>query len=223
MSWQGPDRRAVGVSLAVHVVVVLPLVALTRPPQPVEFETMRIHIVSRAPVEVAEPEPAPPVVTPEPQPPAQRPEPEVQAEEAPPEPEPEEAEPETETPPETPPQAPPSPAPPDEDASEGEGLNIETEGREFPYPDYLNNVVIQVHRYFRWSDEGRPRGVVYFEILEDGSVRNIRMVRPSGNRRFDFAVLGAVETAGTRGAFGPLPEGYAAPTLPVQLEVEPPR
>jgi hypothetical protein len=32
-----------------------------------------------------------------------------------------------------------------------------------------------------------------------------------------------VETAGNRGEFGPLPDGWAAPTLPVQLEVEPPR
>jgi TonB family protein len=65
--------------------------------------------------------------------------------------------------------------------------------------------------------------VVYFEITTDGGVRNIRMVRSSGNIRFDFAVQGAVETAGGRGAFGPLPEGFAAPFLPIQLEVEPPR
>lgn len=225
---RGPDRRAIGVSLAVHVLVLVPVIVLARPPEPIEFETIKLHLVSPPPVEAAEPAPAPPVTLPQPQPdpPEQRvePEPDVTAEEPPPKPpEPEKEEPETEKPPETPPQTTPSSDPPEEPTEGGEGLNINTEGREFPFPDYLSNVVIQVNRYFRWSDEGRPRGIVYFEILRDGTVRNIRMVRPSGNRRFDFAVLGAVETAGTRGAFGPLPDGYVAPTLPVQLEVEPPR
>ena len=64
------------------------------------------------------------------------------------------------------------------------------------------------HQNAAWDEDGRPRALVYFEILEDGGVRNIRVVRSSGNRRFDFAVSGAIETAGNRGAFGPLPEAY---------------
>ncbi len=104
-----------------------------------------------------------------------------------------------------------------------DGSNIATEGREFPFPEYLGNVIVQVKRYFRWSDDSHPRGVIYFEITPDGGVRNIRMARSSGNIRFDIAVQGAVETAGNRGAFGPLPDGYAGAFLPVQIEVEPPR
>ena len=225
MSRRGPGAKAIGISLLIHGVVVAPVVVFARPPEPIEFEVYRINLVSPPPTEAVAPQPAAVQVQPQPEPPAPRPEPkpEVQAREEPPEP-PKPREEDIEKPPETPPQTTPSPTPPRDDAEAGgEGLNINTEGREFPYPDYLNNVIIQVNRYFRWNEEGRPRGLIYFEILRDGSVRNIRMVRSSGNRRFDFAVQGAVETAGNRNAFGPLPEGFVADVLPVQLEVEPPR
>jgi outer membrane biosynthesis protein TonB len=218
-----PGARAVLVSLGLHLAVLVPLVAFTRLPREVQFETIRINLVSMpTPVEATEPATPPPAPEPEPEP---EPEP-VMAE---PEPEPEPPRPEPTPPPPQRTERPPAPRPtpprptPAEPTPGAEGLNIETEGREFPFPEYLNNVIIQVNRYFRWTEGGNPRAMIYFEIMSDGSVRNIRMVRSSGNIRFDFAVQGAVETAGNRGEFGPLPEGYAAPTLPVQLEVEPPR
>lgn len=226
-----PGWKAIALSLGVHALLVGPLVAFARPPKPLEFETIRVNLVSPPAAQALAPEPVQPSVQPqpEPEPPAPQPKPKVQ--EKPPEPEkppPEKKveKPKTEKPPETPPKSDPKPADrpaTDSAATGGDNLNIRTEGREFPYPDYIANVLVQVNRYFRWNDTSRPKGVVYFEILEDGSVRNIRMFRSSGNIRFDFAVQGAVETAGTRGAFGPLPEGYAAPMLPVTIEVEPPR
>lgn len=228
---RGPGWRAIGLSALIHGVLVVPML-FARPTQPIEFETIRINLVSPPPADVVDPEPASPQLAPEPEPEPEQvaPTPEATVEETPPERPPEEdiERPETERPPETPPErTPPATTEPsdpaDTAAAGGEGLNIQTEGREFPYPEYLSNVIIQVHRYFRWSGDDHPRGVIYFEILRDGSVRNIRMARSSGNIRFDFAVQGAVETAGNRGAFGPLPDGFAAPTLPVQLEVEPPR
>ena len=221
---RGPGRRSVGISLALHVAVLVPMVVLARPPAPIQFETVRVRLVS-AP-DVVEPEPAP--AEPEPQPtpaepePEPEPEPEAEAvEEEPPEPE-REPEPDIEKPPDTPEERPPTEAP-DSAATGGENLNIATEGREFPFPDYLANVIVQVNRYFRWNDDSQPMGIIYFEITPDGQARNIRMVQSSGNLRFDYAVQGAVETAGNRGAFGPLPEAYAGPFLPVQLEIEPPR
>lgn len=218
-----------GVSLAIHALLVGPLVLFAKPPEPIEFETVKVNLVSAPPAEMVQPEPAPPAPEPQPEPvpeppPKPEPEPEAEAVEPEPEPPPEQRE-DIEKPPETP-EAQPQPAeePPDSAATTGgDNLNIATEGREFPFPEYLNNVIIQVNRYFRWDRDTRPVGVVYFEINSDGTVRNIRMVRPSGNIRFDYAVQGAVETAGNRGAFGPLPDGYALPTLAVQLEIEPPR
>ena len=227
MSRRGPGGRALGVSLLIHGIIVAPVVLFARPPQAMEFETYRVNLVAAPPVQTLAPEPAPPQVAPAPEPEPERvvPTPEVKVEEPPPkkEPEPEKRRPDVEKPPETQPETRPSKEPATDAEAGGDGLNIDIEGREFPYPDYLSNVIVQVHRYFRWNDETRPRGVVYFEIRADGSVRNIRMVRPSGNRRFDFAVMGAVETAGSRGAFGALPDGYAADILPVNFEVEPPR
>ena len=224
---RGPGPTALGISLALHAILLVPLVVFARPPEPIEFETVTINLVSPPPTEVVEPEPAPPEPEPQPEPVVEQPEPEPESEvtEEPPEPEPEPEEREDiEKPPETPePRTESTEEPPDSATASGENLNIATEGREFPFPEYLANVLTQVNRYFRWSDESRPVGVVYFEILPDGTARNIRMVRPSGNLRFDFAVQGAVETAGNRGAFGELPEAYAGSFLPVQLEIEPPR
>lgn len=232
MSRRRPGARPFLISTVVHVALLVPLVVLARPPEPMEFETVKVTLVSPPPAEVvaAEPEPTPtqPQPEPEPEPVRETPEPEVTTrEEPPPEPRREDIErPDTEKPPETPPAQPTQPretesAP--EAATGGDDLNIAMEGREFPFPEYLGNVIVQVKRYFRWNDESNPKGVVYFEITTDGSARNIRMVRPSGNIRFDFAVQGAVETAGSQGAFGPLPDGYAGSFLPVQLEIEPPR
>lgn len=231
---RGPGWKAIGLSVAAHVLIGAPLAVFARPPEPIEFETIRIQLVSPPPAQVVQPEPQPAAVQPQPEPEEPEPEPTPVVEEAEPEPEEREPEPEqdierppdTEKPPETPPE---SETRSDEQAAEdsaaagGDNLNIRTEGREFPYPDYIENVLVQVNRYFRWSDSNRPKGVVYFEIQRDGSVRNIRMYTSSGNIRFDFAVQGAVETAGNRGAFGPLPEGFVAPVLPVTIEVEPPR
>lgn len=231
---RGPGPTALGISLALHLVLAVPLVVFARPPEPIEFETIRLNIVSPPPTDAAEPEPqpAPPQPEPEPQPepvPVEpEPEPEAEPEEEPePEPEPEREQRDVEKPPDIPEEQPeptePADQPADTAAAGGEDLEVATEGREFPFPDYLSNVIVQVNRYFRWRPETRPVGIVYFEILPDGSVRNIRMVRPSGNLRFDFAVQGAVETAGDRGAFGALPEAYAGSFLPVQMEIEPPR
>lgn len=234
MSERRPGRKAFIISAAVHAVLLVPLVVLARPPQPMEFETVKVNLVSPPPADLVQPEreqqPSQTQPEPEPDPVQEVPEPEVETAEEEPEPEPEREDierPETEAPPqEQRTETPPEPRP-TEDAPEaetgGDDLNIATEGREFPYPEYLGNVIIQVKRYFRWNDDSHPRGVIYFEITRDGAVRNLRMARSSGNIRFDFAVQGAVETAGNRGAFGPLPDGYAGPFLPVQLEVEPPR
>jgi protein TonB len=216
-----------GISLAIHAILLVPLVLFAKPPEPMEFETvsLEVHLMAEEPAEL-QPAPAPPEPEPqpEPQPVQEQPDPEPSQVTEEPELEPEPEREDIEKPPETPdPQPETTEEPADSAVAGGENLNIATEGREFPFPEYLSNVIVQVNRYFRWNDDSQPLGVVYFEITPDGAVRNIRMVRPSGNLRFDFAVQGAVETAGNRGAFGPLPEAYAGGFLPVQLEIEPPR
>lgn len=112
---------------------------------------------------------------------------------------------------------------PGETPSTGQdAVTVSTPGLQFPYPDYLRNIVQEVYR--RWQ---RPpgnstlRAEVSFLILRDGGVREIRLTRPSGSFSFDLSAQGAIEAAGTTGAFGPLPDGYPADVLPVSFYFTP--
>jgi outer membrane biosynthesis protein TonB len=104
----------------------------------------------------------------------------------------------------------------------GEGLDIDLEGEPFPYPDYLENIIIQLNRYFRWTGAGNLEAHVGFYILRDGSVRAVKVQRGSGNFRFDLAAMSAIEEAGNRKLFGPLPGGFVRDTLPVLFKFIPP-
>lgn len=183
-----------------------------------------------------EPEPQP-VVVPEPQPPEEK---------TPPRQEQQRREPPREEPPETkPPEQPPveqkreeqkreeatPPAPraatganPDPDAAEhGSGLNIRLEGEVFPFPGYLEGIALQIGRFFRWTGDTGLSAEIYFEIMRDGSVQGIRLLRGSGNAAFNLQAMGAIEQAGRRRAFGPLPDGYTGDRLPVSFYFQPAR
>jgi outer membrane biosynthesis protein TonB len=99
---------------------------------------------------------------------------------------------------------------------------VKVEGEEFPYPEYLRNIVSQVFR--RWQRPGGNvalRAEVLFLIHRDGTVSNLRFLTRSGNFSFDLEAQGAIEAAA--GAFGPLPEGYANDVLPVSFFFDPQR
>ena len=104
----------------------------------------------------------------------------------------------------------------------GEGLDVHMAGDEFPYPGYLENIISQLNRYFRWTGAPNLEVKVGFEIKRDGSVKNIRVLQKSGNINFDLEAIGAIENAGQRGAFGPLPKGWVQPTLPIAYSFVPP-
>lgn len=115
-----------------------------------------------------------------------------------------------------------TPLPGETPSTGNDAVTVNTPGLSFPYPDYLRNIVQEVYR--RWD---RPRGnaalraEVSFLILRDGTVREIRMARPSGSFSFDLSAQGAIEAAGTSGAFGALPDGYPADVLPVSFYFTP--
>lgn len=138
----------------------------------------------------------------------------------------------SETPPPPTPDAEREPAPrttpeveplPDEEPSTGDDpATVTVEGVDFPYREYLANIVAQVYR--RWQ---RPRGSeslraeVMFFVRRDGSISNLQFLQRSGNFGFDLEAQGAIEAAGNAGAFGPLPEGFAADILPVSFFFDP--
>jgi periplasmic protein TonB len=97
---------------------------------------------------------------------------------------------------------------------------VQTEGIDFPYPGYLNNIVRQIALNFKPQDPNSPvRAEVAFLIHRDGSVTNFRFITRSGVYTFDLEAQGAVEKASA--AFGPLPDGFGEDVLPVVFSFDP--
>jgi periplasmic protein TonB len=103
----------------------------------------------------------------------------------------------------------------------GEGLNIDIEGEEFPYPGYLEGIIRGINAYFRWTGDPNLETEVAFYIERDGSVKGIQTRRRSGNINFDFTAIAAIEEAGKRGKFGPLPKDFGRDRLGVQFTFTP--
>ena len=99
--------------------------------------------------------------------------------------------------------------------------NVRTEGIEFPYPVYLQNVVRQIALQFRPSSKGALRAEVAFLIRRDGSVTGLKLVTRLGSFSFDQDAMGAVEAASRANAFGPLPAGFTDDVLPVIFSFDP--
>lgn len=102
--------------------------------------------------------------------------------------------------------------------------NVNLQGKQFPFPEYLRNLVTQIYR--RWN---RPAGnaaleaEVGFVILRDGTVREIKLVSSSRSYSFDLEAQGAIEAAAHVKAFGPLPAGYPADYLQISFLFTPRR
>ncbi len=117
------------------------------------------------------------------------------------------------------------PAAPPEQSPEGlTDQPVRLEGAPFPYPDYLANIILQIKRHWRPPVGGRQlRAELAFTILRDGSVESVSWVRRSGDPGFDLEARGAIETAGRRRVFGPLPDGYPSDRLRVSFFFDPNR
>ncbi|MEX1183157.1 MAG: TonB C-terminal domain-containing protein [Gemmatimonadota bacterium] len=218
-----PPRRAVAASLLLHVAVIaiMWVAGVRLRPELPDFVQYRVTLVSPpAQVLAEEPEPVetitPVIIEPEPEP------------EPVPVPVPKPAEtpttqavtPPVEKKPDPQPAKGPDPKPV---AIGGEDVDVDIEGAEFPYPDYLENIMGQLRRYFRWNGPANLEAEVVFNILRDGSVGpGIRLVRKSGNFNFDLQAVEAVELAGRNRAFGTLPEGWQGDRLWISFTFKPP-
>jgi protein TonB len=96
---------------------------------------------------------------------------------------------------------------------------VRTDGIEFPYPGYLNNIVRQIALNFQAPEGSLLNADVAFTIRRDGSVADVRVVRGSGDYEFDLEARGAVEAAAPR--FGSLPAGFSDDALPVVFSFDP--
>lgn len=216
-----PPSRAVLLSLFAHgfAAAMMWLAGVSVTDELPEFEVYRVELVSPPPQVQGEPEPVTPTqpvieqpVPPEPEVQQSEPEPEVQTQSAVPQEIPREVE-------EAKPAQGNNPEPVEVG---GENANVRIEGQEFPFPDYLENIVLQLPRYLRWSGAGNLSATVIFYIASDGSVGGLRLDRQSGNFNFDLEAMSAVEQAGKRGAFGPLPDGFQGDRLWLRFTFLPP-
>ncbi len=209
-----PPRWAVLGSLSLHgAFIVMGVFAAVAPRIPALPPSIRVRMVAAAPIEApVRVDPAPPEVAEE----EHRP--------PPPDPTPEDR-PTTETPKvvaETPPPDEPEPEPARTEEVGTEPVNVQTEGANFAYPEYMRNIIRQIQRYWRPPPGGRAyRAEIAFVIHRDGSVSNIEWVRRSGSATFDLMCMGAVERAGRDRAFGPLPAGYPLDELYVSFYFDP--
>jgi outer membrane biosynthesis protein TonB len=216
-----PGSTAVAGSVVLHLLLVGGMVvgAFVQPEaDPIEYKVYKVDLYSPPPQQLGEPEP------PKPQPAIVRPETprETTVKEKTPAPKPQPTKPK-----------PVSTGTGKSDVAKGrnpdpkslvggEGVDVHMEGEDFPYPEYLSNIILQLNRYFRWNGAANLETKVGFEIMRDGTVRRIRVIQKSGNINFDLEAVSAIEQAGKRGAFGPLPKGWVADRLPVSFSFLPP-
>ena len=100
--------------------------------------------------------------------------------------------------------------------------NVRTEGVEFPFPGYLNNVVRQIALRFKPPEGSQRRAEVFFLLHRDGSVSSVRFQLRSGDYEFDLEAQGAIEAAATASpGFGPLPDGFPDDVLPIVFSFDP--
>lgn len=95
---------------------------------------------------------------------------------------------------------------------------VSTEGVEFPFPEYLQNIVAQVLRRWQRPEQRTPlEAEVSFFVRRDGSVTDLQFIRRSGNFAFDLEAQGAIEESGRFKAFGALPDGWPGDVLFVRF------
>jgi periplasmic protein TonB len=217
---RAPTSTGVGITgtLIVHALAAVFLVAAAaeaRVPLP---PTYRVHLVA-APVPAEEERKAPEAVErpaapePAPAPKAKPPRKSSAAKAAPP---PEADNTEREAAPRTTPKVAPLPG---ETPSTGSDVaTVSTEGVEFPFPEYLQNIVAQVLRRWQRPLQSTPlEAELSFFVHKNGSVTDLQFLKRSGNFGFDLEAQGAVEEAGRTKAFGPLPDGWTPEVLFVRF------
>lgn len=201
-------RRALLASLALHVgfAVAIWVLALAGPDRSRMPPVYQVSLVSAAEV-------APQRTRPEPRPPEP-------VEEESPEPEPEETvpDPEREPPKETPKprEERPTPKPgPQRETAEGD-LPVTLEGKPFPFPWYLEQLVRKVQRNWR-PPSNTLKATVHFRIDARGRIDDVSVEESSGNPLFDLAARRAIEAANP---MPPLPDEYGGDWLGVYFDFD---
>lgn len=106
------------------------------------------------------------------------------------------------------------PLPGEKPSTGNDPLTVSTEGVAFPFPEYTNNIVVQIARRWQRPLDATPlQAEIGFLIHRDGSISDIQFLHRSGSFAFDLEAQGAIEEAGRFKAFGSLPDGWTADVL----------
>jgi protein TonB len=232
---KGGLAAPVTVSAALHAVIAAGFLMMTPRPLPPSPPVYRVNLVAAPPGERAVGVVRPPTPEPPPTKAAPPPRPVTSAPDVAPAPRTARRPP----PPRTPAQATPTPEPakpaerpraetPAPTAGGGpvggtgaDVATVRTEGIEFPYPGYLQNIVRQIALRFKPPRGSARRAEVMFLIHRDGSISNLNFRTASGSYAFDVEARGAVESAAEARAFGQLPRGFPDDVLPVIFSFDP--
>jgi len=89
--------------------------------------------------------------------------------------------------------------------SNSKGIMLENKNFKFAY--YTNTVIKKIRRYWQWSGsiERDKVVVVYFKILKDGTVSDVKIAESSKREDLDQNAIRAVQLSSP---FAPLPSGY---------------
>ena len=110
------------------------------------------------------------------------------------------------------------PLPGEQPSTGSDPLTVSTEGIEFPFPAYTNNIISQIAIRWQRPQQSTPLDAeIGFLIHRDGSISDMQFVKRSGSFGFDLEAQGAIEDAGRRKAFGPLPDGWTSDVLFVRF------
>lgn len=107
--------------------------------------------------------------------------------------------------------------PMDVNVKEDKGTSISIDAERFPFSYYLEAVEGKVSRNWFGSVVSGSEGlrcVVYFRLLRDGSVDNVKVEQSSGNRYFDESALRAVKSSAP---FPPLPRAFSGMYLGIHF------
>lgn len=111
-----------------------------------------------------------------------------------------------------------APLPGERPSTGSDVATVSTEGIEFPFPEYLQNIVSQILRRWQRPQHSTPlEAEVSFFVHRDGSITDLQFIKRAGNFAFDLEAQGAVEEAGRFKAFGELPQGWTADVLFVRF------
>jgi periplasmic protein TonB len=111
-----------------------------------------------------------------------------------------------------------TPLPGEKPSTGSDVATVSTEGVEFPFPEYLQNIVAQVLRVWQRPFQSTPlEAEVSFLVHRDGSVSDLQLLKRSGSYAFDLEAQGAIEQVGRIKAFRALPDGWDADVLFVRF------